>query len=99
MRTTSAWLAAFFAGCGGAPPVIQGDGEPADCKAGETYPPGEAAVMTLGETLPKFRWPEAIDRATGLRTALDLGDAPCATDAVIDWSPFDVLLFVSLPAW
>jgi hypothetical protein len=88
-------------GCGGSngPDAIQGDGEPADCAGGETYPPGAVEPMALGETLSPYRWPEAVHLGTGQRAALDLADTPCATDPEIDWSPFDVLLFVSIPAW
>lgn len=53
----------------------------------------------MGEVLSPYSWPAAEHRGTGVRTALDLAHVPCAGDPVIDWSPFDVLLFVSIPAW
>lgn len=103
MVRTSVWslvsVALLGCGRGDGPDAVQGDGVPADCAAGEAYPPDPAEPMALGETLSPYRWPEAVSRATGERVALDLAHAPCATDPQIDWSPFDVLLFVSIPAW
>ena len=96
------WSALIGIGCGGgsagkAP--IEGDGEPPACGEGETYPDGAAEPMALGEVLAPYRWPVAIDRSTGARTALDLADVPCDLDAELGWGRFDALLFVSIPAW
>lgn len=84
---------------GGGDEPITPDGTPADCGATEDYPPGAVEPMALGETLSPYSWPTAIHRGTGVSTPLDLARVPCNTDPVIDWSPFDVLLFVSIPAW
>jgi hypothetical protein len=52
-----------------------------------------------GEVLTPYAWPDA-RHLDGVRTAsLDLVHAPCNTDDDIDWSPHDVLVFVSIPAW
>jgi len=75
------------------------DAEPPDCAAGETYPQPVTEPMALGETMAAYAWPEAVDLASGRRADLDLGTVPCNTDDDIDWSPFDVLLFISVPAW
>jgi hypothetical protein len=99
------WLWALVgtaAACGGAEKgedVLAPDGDPPDCAGGQLYPEGAVEPMALGEVLSPYRWPEAIHRGTGQRAALDLGQVPCAVDPAIDWSPFDVLLFVSIPAW
>ncbi len=63
------------------------------------YPDGAVEPMAEGEVLTAYRWPLA-RHMDGLRTAsLDLEHAPCDTDEEIDWSPHDVLVFVSIPAW
>jgi hypothetical protein len=54
--------------------------------------------MTEGETLYPYSWPRAF-RADDTEIALDLSKAPCDEDEDIDWSPFDTLTFVSIPAW
>ncbi|HCP45466.1 MAG TPA: hypothetical protein DIU15_05460 [Deltaproteobacteria bacterium] len=71
----------------------EGDNTP-DC----AYPEGATEPMTLGEVLYPYAWPNAI-HGDGTEASLDLENAACDTDEVLDWSPFDVLLFVSLPAW
>lgn len=63
-----------------------------------TYPEGAVDPMTVGEVLPAYRWPKTI-HADGRTGSLALSRVPCAVDPLIDWSPFDVLLFVSIPAW
>lgn len=102
MRSLGRSLLSLFgvacASSGGADPLVP-DGLPAACDGSETYPPGAVEPMALGEVLSPYAWPEAIHRGTRARTRLDLALAPCATDPDIDWSPFDVLLFVSIPAW
>ncbi|MCP4867179.1 MAG: hypothetical protein GY898_00490 [Proteobacteria bacterium] len=39
------------------------------------------------------------DRPRRANQPLDLELAPCANDPNIEWSPHDVLVFISLPAW
>lgn len=68
--------------------------EPTDVAC--TYPDAPD-TMASGEALPAFSWPSAL-HADGRSQALDLSGVPCP-DGEIDWSPFDVLLFVSIPAW
>ncbi len=85
-------------GAGVAPPIAPDASAPA-CTEGETYPSPVVEPMALGEILFPHSWPIAIHRGTGVSTVLDLANVPCARDAGIDWSPFDVLLFVSIPAW
>ena len=63
------------------------------------YPSGVADPMTLGEVMPAFRWPSAKSLVDGTKTAFDLAEVHCGASADIDWSPFDILLFVSVPAW
>ena len=62
------------------------------------YPEGAVEPMAEGEVLAAYSWPEAI-HLDGRTATLELSEVPCAGDDDIDWSPFDVLLFVSLPAW
>jgi hypothetical protein len=95
------WALTLWA-CGGSEQgkgVLTPDGEPPDCEGGQLYPEGAVEPMALGEVLSPYRWPDAIHRGTGQRVALDLQHVPCGVDPEIDWSPFDVLLFVSIPAW
>ncbi len=66
----------------------------ADCD----YPEGAVEPMMLGEVLTPYAWGEAL-HADGRSAMLNLADAPCGSDATIEWSPHDVLLFVSVPAW
>lgn len=63
------------------------------------YPSGAVEPMGVGEVLTAYSWPKAIRLDDGTVGDLDLGQAPCNQDPDIDWSPFDVLLFVSVPAW
>lgn len=73
--------------------------EPApEPEPGCTYPDGAPAVMAENAVLPTYRWAESLDFARN-NVPLDVENVPCANDANIDWSPFDVLLFVSIPAW
>ncbi|MCA9571049.1 MAG: hypothetical protein KC656_24580 [Myxococcales bacterium] len=93
------WLAtgallALAAGCRSVPHTTDTPNDVCD-----GYPAGATRPMTEGEVLYPYSWPEAVDIASGTRVPLDLGQAPCDTDPNIDWSPFDVLLFVSIPAW
>lgn len=75
------------------------EGTPPSCADGDEYPSGAVEPMALGSVLTPYRWPEARSRGTGDTVPLDLADAPCAQSEDIEWSPFDVLLFVSIPAW
>ena len=70
------------------------DSGPGPC----TYPAGAVEPMALNEVLSPYTWPSAIDGA-GNMTDLNLTEAFCNNDADIDWSPFDFLLFISVPAW
>ena len=54
--------------------------------------------MALGEVLWPYAWPVAI-HGDGTITDLDLTRAHCDTDPIIDWSPHDILVFISVPAW
>jgi hypothetical protein len=106
MRTTVPYGTAFFWGCaaatsggGDVAPPIAPDAAPPACVGDDTYPAPTVEPMAMGEILFPYSWPTAIHRGTGLDTALDLADVPCALDALVDWSPFDVLLFVAIPAW
>ena len=72
---------------------------PADTGNGPcTYPAGATGSFLEPNILPAFSWPASLD---GMRVdrPLDLTTAFCANDPNIDWSPFDVLLFISIPAW
>lgn len=62
------------------------------------YPEGAVEPMALGEVLWPYSWPVAID-GNGTEVSLELEDAPCGFDEVIEWSPHDVLVFISIPAW
>lgn len=84
----------------GDPASGDGDGDPSgdgDGDAGCVYPDA-AEPMALDEPIAAYAWPTAI-HADGTDTPLDLEDAYCDTDAVIDWSPHDLLVFISIPAW
>ena len=63
------------------------------------YPEGANEVMTIGDVIATYGWNKAFHRSDGRQGTIDLEQVPCATDDDIDWSPFDVLLFVSIPAW
>ena len=62
------------------------------------YPEGAVDPMALGEVMPAFSWPDA-RHLDGRTASLELEKAACNDDDDIDWSPFDVLVFVSIPAW
>jgi hypothetical protein len=95
------WLPLFLAACSAAPSDLAGvetdDTEPIIPPC--AYPEGAVEPMAIGSVITPYSWPEAIDRRDDSRVALDLANVACAVDPVIDWSPFDVLLFVSIPAW
>jgi hypothetical protein len=60
--------------------------------------PDAVEPMTLNEPITAYAWPLAI-HADGTHTPLDLEQAHCDTDAIIDWSPHEILVFISIPAW
>lgn len=91
-RLSSALVALL--GCGEQLPPV--DTSPTE--GGCAYPVGAVDPMAEGEVLYPYRWPVAKHR-DGRDGAVDLATVPCNTDPDIDWSPFDVLLFVSIPAW
>ncbi|KIG16840.1 hypothetical protein DB30_04002 [Enhygromyxa salina] len=70
-----------------------GDGD-ADC----SYPLGAVEPMAVDEVITPYSWPAAI-HGDGTTTPLALLDVPCNTDAIIDWSPHELLVFISIPAW
>jgi hypothetical protein len=94
----SAWWAAFAAlvGCGGSS-VPRETGTPNT--ACDAYPANAVRPMEVGAVLYPYAWPVARNLADQRELPLDLGKVPCATDPDIDWSPFDVLLFISVPAY
>ncbi len=61
------------------------------------YPADAAEEMAVGSVLWPFSWPTSVAPDGGDRP-LDLTDIHC-NEGPDDWSPFDVLLFVSIPAW
>jgi hypothetical protein len=63
------------------------------------YPEGAVDPMELDGVIPAFSWPQAIRMSDAVAGSLDLVNAHCDTDPLSDWSPHDVLLFVSIPAW
>lgn len=103
MKPTSTYALALaitlpvFSGCD--PPRAAGDDDDDDSTAEAcAYPEGAVDPMELDQVLTPYSWATGI-HGDGTTAAIDLGTMPCATDEVIDWSPFDVLLFVSIPAW
>ena len=97
LRRVTHWVLAATAlvACGEGDTTPTGDTDPAAC----AYPSGAVEPMAVGEVLTAYSWPRAIRLDDGDIDDLELGQVPCADDPDIDWSPFDVLLFVSVPAW
>ena len=98
-------MMADASGTDSGPPRIDDAGHDAGHDAGGPdtgppcgYPEGAVEPMTRDEVIWPYRWPEAID-AMGNNFPLDLSFVPCAIDENIDWSPFDVLVFIAIPAW
>ncbi len=58
------------------------------------YPDGPQG-FSAGQTLPPYAWTNAFS-ADGTNAPLRLDEAPCET---IEWSPFDTLAFIAIPAW
>lgn len=84
----------LLAGCA-SPSVGDDDDDVTDAEC--AYPEGAVEPMELGEVLFPYRWPTSLSFA-GEDRELALERVFCRTDD-IDWSPFDVLLFVSFPSW
>lgn len=98
----AAFGAVSLAGCAGTGMNPEPDPEPDREPDAEpevlpcVYPEGPA-VMAADQPLPAFSWPTALD---GARNDAEIAlDRVYCNDDDIDWSPFDVLLFVSIPAW
>ncbi|MEM6290574.1 MAG: hypothetical protein AAGA54_04885 [Myxococcota bacterium] len=70
------------------------DGGVIDC----TYPANAVDPMVLDGVLWPYVWNTAL-HGDGTSALMDLSEAPCGDDANIAWSPHDVLVFVSIPAW
>jgi hypothetical protein len=78
-----------------------GDGDSGDGDGDGDQPciyPDAVEPMALDEPLAAYAWPLAI-HGDGTHTPLDLEQAHCDTDAIIDWSPHEILVFISIPAW
>lgn len=69
----------------------------ADAGAGCEYP-AFVSPMTEGEAIAPWSWATALD-GMGVSRGLAMRDVFCNTDDDMDWSPFDLLLFISIPAW
>lgn len=82
-------------GCG--PAASDDDDDDATVAEPCVYPVEYAEPMEFEEVLAPYSWPTALsfDRTD---IAISLERVFCNEDD-IDWSPFDVLLFVSYPAW
>jgi hypothetical protein len=74
------------------------DTGPPDTGPGCEYPLGGVEPMMRNMTLWHYAWPEAID-GMGRNFPIDLEAVACTADENIDWSPFDVLVFIAIPAW
>jgi hypothetical protein len=79
----------------GCAPAGGGEPEPPACD----YPEGAVDPMELDQVIHPYSWPAGLAVGDDRSAPLALGDMPCAASDDIDWSPFDVLLFVSIPAW
>lgn len=78
---------------------VRDAGEARDAgQPGCTYPAGAVEPMAFGEVLSPYSWANAREFG-GRQLDLSLTDAFCNTDLDMDWSPYDVLLFVSIPAF
>ena len=62
------------------------------------YPAKAKTKMVLDKVITPYFWHDA-RHMNGDTASLELEHMPCDTDDDIDWSPHDVLLFVSIPAW
>jgi len=75
-------------------PMVMSDAGESPCD----YPAGAVEPMAMGAPLWPYRWPTA-RHADGRDFPIDLAEVVCTADPNIDWSPFDVLVFVSIPGW
>ena len=78
-----------------------GDGDPTNGDGDGDQPcvyPDAAEPMALNQPLAAYAWPEAL-RNNFVSAPLNLENAYCDADEEIDWSPHDILVFISLPAW
>jgi hypothetical protein len=63
-----------------------------------SYPPF-ADPMAVGQGIPPYSWPAAIDLSNGVQIDLDLNQVFCDTDLDIDWGLYDKILIASFPGW
>jgi hypothetical protein len=82
----------------GPPPFDSGPDTGPDTGPPCAYPAGGVEPMMRDMTLWHYSWPEAID-GMAANFPLDLEAVACTADENIDWSPFDVLVFIAIPAW
>ena len=90
------WSVVGLLGCGGSEPSLDSGSTPPEEAC--AYPAGAGDTLTLNGIMPTWRWDDA-RHMDGRTASLEVRRIPCASDDDIDWSPFDVLLFVSIPAW
>ncbi len=57
--------------------------------------PGGTQGFASGNTIAPHQWDEAFAPDDGV-APLRLADAPCDS---VEWSPFDTLVFIAIPAW
>lgn len=88
-----------------APPVPTADSATTTSKPTDTGPekplcshPAAPEDMAEGEILKPYGWKVAYHR-DGRQLPLFMERAYCNDQKEIDWSPFDVLVFVAIPAW
>ena len=89
--------ALFVAACGGETEPTGDPDTAASCLTPD-YARIAPETMELGEMMPAFSWSTAL-HGDGRSSVLDLAGVPCNALGDIEWSPFDVLLFVSVPEW
>jgi hypothetical protein len=87
-------ITASLMGCQGANDLDTGLAVATEC----TYPEDAKKKMGLNQVITPYYWEDA-RHMDGRTASLELEHVPCNTDDDIDWSPHDVLLFVSIPAW
>jgi len=69
-----------------------------DASVACAYPPNAVEPMARDQVLSPYAWPSGIDGAR-MDFPLDLAQAHCNTDPNRDWSPYNAILFVSMPSW
>ncbi len=82
---------------GACAPAVGDDDDDATPEVCE-YPEGAVEPMEADAVIFPYSWPEA-RHGDGREGPLALLGAWCADDDLTDWSAFDALLMVSLPAW